>query len=231
MIRIIVLDDDYEAYNTLKIFIDQFSKENNIGFEINYFSNPLSFLDDYTPADLILMDIDMPYLNGIETAEKLRSKDPNVLLIFITNYVQYAIKGYSVNAIDYVLKPVKYARFSSLMSRVLKMIIASKNDNIIIKTTDGTIKLNAFLIISVEVSDHLLIYHTDSKEYEAWGSLKETALMLPSYFERCNHSVIVNLKKVIRLDKNEITLTDGNKYLISQKKKSDFISKLNRFLK
>ena len=139
MIRIIVLDDDYEAYNTLKIFIDQFSKENNIGFEINYFSNPLSFLDDYTPADLILMDIDMPYLNGIETAEKLRSKDPNVLLIFITNYVQYAIKGYSVNAIDYVLKPVKYARFSSLMSRVLKMIIASKNDNIIIKTTDGTI--------------------------------------------------------------------------------------------
>ena len=85
MIRIIVLDDDYEAYNTLKIFIDQFSKENNIGFEINYFSNPLSFLDDYTPVDLSLMYIYMPFLIVIDTAEKLRIKDPNFLLIFITN--------------------------------------------------------------------------------------------------------------------------------------------------
>lgn len=231
MIKIIILDDDIDCIKTIKEYLNKFSEENNIGFDIIHFSNPLSFLDDYTTADLVLMDIDMPYLNGIETAEKLRLKDTQVSLIFITNYIQYAIKGYSVNAVDYVLKPVKYARFSALMSRVLKKIIATQNEDISIKTNNGIIKVSPYAIISVEVDDHLLIYVTDNAEYEAWGSLKDVINNLPSYFERCNHSAIVNLRKVVKLDKGEITLSNNKVYQISKKKKNEFIDKLNRYLK
>lgn len=232
MIRVSVLDDEQTSRDLIKEYILRFQDETKIDFDIHFFSDPLSFLDEYVVSDLVLMDIDMPHLNGIETAEKLRKKDENCFLIFITNYVQYAIKGYSVNATDYVLKPLQYARFSALLSKVAKRIIKNQNDSVTIKSDKGLVKLLASQILYVEIHDHLLVYVTENGEYTTWGSLKDADDKLPKeYFERCNHSTIVNLKKVIGLNKNEITMSDGKILVVSQKKKAGFLDKLNYFLK
>lgn len=233
MIRIAIVDDDDTSYALIKKYLQKFSDENSVVFDIRYFKDPLFFLEDYTSSDIVLLDIEMPYMNGIEAAQKLREIDPTVALIFITNYVQYAIKGYSVNAIDYVLKPINYTRFSALMSKTVKLIDRDKNADIALHTTAGMRKIPVYSIIYIEVTDHLLIYCTENGNFEVWGTLKEAEKTLPGEcFVRCNHSVIVNLKYVYSMEKNIIRLSKVNREIaVSHNKKQEFISRLTRFIK
>ena len=88
----------------------------------------MDFLEAYRPDfDLVFLDIELPLLNGIETARRLRELDSVVALVFITNMEQYAVNGYEVDALDFVVKPINYYRFSSMMRKALR-IIARKEE-------------------------------------------------------------------------------------------------------
>ena len=87
------------------------------------FSDGDEILDDFrADYDLILLDIQMKHLDGLETAEKIRELDRNVYLVFVTNLANYAIRGYSVQAFDFVLKPVNYMMLKQLLQRIDKLV-------------------------------------------------------------------------------------------------------------
>ena len=108
--RIALVEDSSVDQKRMKEVLDALSKELSFSYTLSTFANGFDFMESYKPVyDLVLMDIEMAKMNGLETAERLRKVDPNVLLIFITNMAQYALKGYQYQALDYVLKPVKEA--------------------------------------------------------------------------------------------------------------------------
>ena len=119
------------------------------------------------------MDIEMEFMNGLTAAEKIRVKDDEVVIIFITNTPQYAMKGYTVDALDYVLKPLSYFAFSQKIDRALTRLERRKKKYISISIKGGMKKLEIPGIHYVEVRDHDLIYHTDKGTFEKKGWMRE----------------------------------------------------------
>ena len=119
--KIAIVDDEKKATGLIKKYIDQFTVEYHFEIQVSVFHNPQDFLEKYTKDyDLVFLDVEMAGINGIETAKELRRVDGNVVLMFITNMAQYAIHGYEVEAVDYVLKPLSYADFSMKLQKALK---------------------------------------------------------------------------------------------------------------
>ena len=131
MIKIAVVEDELEMSNILVNFINKFFEENELDVKVTVFNNALKFLDAYNfNFDLIFMDINMPSLDGINASKKLREIDSEVMLIFVTSLAQYAIKGYEVNAFDFIVKPITYYNFALKLTRALDNL--SKDDTKII---------------------------------------------------------------------------------------------------
>lgn len=229
MIKTAIVEDEEPAFQTLKEYLEKFGKENNVDFSITHYSEGLSFLEECEGYDLVFMDIELPNLNGMDIATKLREKDARVALIFVTNMVQYAIRGYSVDAIDYVLKPIQYNRFYSLMMKVSRVISANQERELVLKTTAGVKKIPFSTLLYVQITDHLLIYKTETEELEAWGSLANAEKELPAeMFCRCNNSTIINLKQVTSFDKEFVYLTKSRiEISVSRSKRKGVLQLLN----
>ena len=131
LIRIAIVEDEPTERDRIKVYLEEIAQEDQTQFDIEQYSSGMAFvmrgMKDY---DLVLMDIDMPNLNGIETAKALRKVDQSATLIFVTNMAQYAISGYEVNAIDFILKPVNRYSFAIKIKRAISRT-AKKNDNAI----------------------------------------------------------------------------------------------------
>ena len=126
MIRVAIVEDEAEIREQLMGYVQRYTRQYGTAFEVKTFADGLEILEDYRPAyDLILLDIEMKHLDGMETARRIRELDPEVMLVFITNMAQYAIKGYAVGALDYVLKPVPYFAFSQQLQKAVNQLAAA----------------------------------------------------------------------------------------------------------
>ncbi len=102
--RIAIVEDEESATQELRVLFARYGKENNMEFSLDTFPDALKFLASYrADYDLVMLDIEMPFMNGMEGAEKLRKLDPYVPIVFVTNMRRYAVAGYKVNAIDFIM--------------------------------------------------------------------------------------------------------------------------------
>mgnify|MGYP000060856764 FL=1 len=114
MIRVAIVEDDAEVQGVLQEYVRRYTRQYGTEFEVTVFADGVDILEDYRAVyDIIFLDVEMKHLDGMTTAERIRQMDADVILIFITNMAQYAIRGYSVGALDYVLKPVPYFAFAA----------------------------------------------------------------------------------------------------------------------
>ena len=177
MYRIAIVDDDREFVEELKKYINQYGQEEGQEFEVSAFYDGAEILESYVPKyDLILLDIEMPKINGMDAAEKIREVDENVVLMFITNMAQYAIRGYSVGALDFVMKPITYYTFSMKIKRALKRVQKKELPSILLTLPDGVKKLEVRQIYYLEVQNRMLHYHTDEGEFIVRGCLHSACL-------------------------------------------------------
>lgn len=172
----------------------------------------------------------MPKVNGMDAAEKIREADENVVLMFITNMAQYAIRGYSVGALDFVMKPITYYTFSMKIKRALKRVQKKELPFILLHLQDGVKKLEARQIYYVEIQNRQLYYHTDEGEFVVRASLQSAESSLPSaVFAKCNHWYLVNLMHVTGVRKN--TASVGPFELeISRRNRSAFLEALTKYM-
>lgn len=168
----------------------------------------------------------MAFMNGMSAAQRIREVDPDVELIFITNMPQYAIQGYKVNALDYMLKPISYFSFTETMNKALKRIGNSEKKYVVVATKGGKMKLDISSICYVEVLDHLLLYHTVDGIYEARGTLKDTLGQLDERFFSCSRSFVVNLDYVEHYRGNDLTV-NGDILAMSRGRRNAFLDALN----
>lgn len=231
MIRIALVEDDVHDREILKKCLRQYEEEKKQKFHITEFQDGEDIVTNYTAEyDLILMDIEMTFLNGMTAAEKIRERDSDVILIFITNAPQYAIQGYKVNALDYMLKPISYFSFSESMGRALGRVKAGEKEYITIALRGGKMKLDISRICYVEVQDHLLIYHTIDGNYVTKGTMRDVDGQLdPKRFFRCNRCYLVNLEYVETYQGSDVTVYSDT-IQISRSRRKPFLDALNEYM-
>lgn len=230
MIRIAICEDQHYDINVLVSYLKRYEKDNKEEFNISVFDNPVNFLTNYPGIyDLIFLDIVMPDLNGIKVAQKLRVLDSKVCLVFVTSMAQYAVRGYEVNAYDFIVKPINYYDFALKLQRSLDYIKSREIVKILLNVDDGVLSIDSSEIKYVEIVKHKIIYHTTRGEYRSHGTLKNAEEILNSpCFARCNSCYLVNLNYVSSV--KDFTLTIGEEQLmISHPKKKAFMTALNEY--
>lgn len=231
MIRIAIVEDDAHDMAWLKECLRKYEEEKKLKFSILEFTDGEDIAVDYTADyDLILMDIEMRFMSGMNAAEAIRAADQDVVLIFITNMPQYAIQGYKVNALDYILKPVSYFSFSESMNKALKKVKNGNRKYAVISARSGKMRVPVDQICYVEVLDHTLIYHTTEGEIQAKGTLRDAEKELDSEnFFFCSRCSLVNLDYVESYHGSTV-LVNGESIQISRGKRKLFLDALNEYM-
>lgn len=230
-IRVAIVEDERQASDLLKEYILRFEKENAVAFSVTQYADAVGLLEQYTPVfDIIFMDIQMPYMNGMDAARRLRILDQKVLLIFTTSLAQYAVEGYDVDALSYLVKPYGYFEFSMKLSKAMQRVPKVASDIIVLNTKAGSVRLSASEILYVGIRGHKTDYHTASGIYSHYSTLKIVEEKLPrETFARCNSCYLVNLFYVRRIEENTCVLSDGTALSVSHPKKQQFLSAWNAY--
>lgn len=227
IIQIAIVEDDNNQALLLESYLEKFANERGLSLNIVHFRQAVALLENYTPNfDIVFMDIQLPYVNGMDAARKIRELDKEVIIMFITNLSQYAVHGYEVEALDYMVKPVKYFDFALKMSRAINKLNEQPNSSILISTVDGIQKVYPKHIRYVETEGHHVIYHTTEGEFRQYATMSSVEKRLQSFhFYRCNNCYLVNLAYVQRIQGYNVML-DGEELRISQPRKKAFVQKL-----
>ncbi len=228
--KIAIAEDQEETRSQIHTYINKYGDENNIGFEVDLYENGAQIVDAYTSQyDIIFFDIEMPEIDGMEASKIIRQKDSEVVIVFITNLAQYAIEGYSVGALDFVLKPINYYAFSMRMERALERAKKKESKVIILNTVNGIVKFNSNDLYYVEIENRMLHYHTKLGEYVLRGTISSIEEQLAEYhFVKCNQCYLVNLKYVIKV-KDNFVYVGKSKLEMSRRSKSSFIKALTDY--
>lgn len=231
MYYIAIVEDEQEYAEQLQTFLEQYGDEHNLRFKVTVFGDGAEILEEYQPIyDLILLDIEMPQVNGMDAAERIRNQDQDVVMMFITNIASYAIRGYEVGALDYVMKPITYYGFAMRLGRALKRVKQREQKVILLPLADGVKKLQIQQIYYVEVQNRILHFHTDEGEYLIRGTMQKVEEELAGYsFAKCNHWYIVNLRHVTEVRKN-IVVVAGHELEISRRNRTPFLKALTEYV-
>ncbi len=231
MLKIAIVEDDAHYARQLADYLRKYEKESGAKIEIAQFQDGDQLVDGYRPEyDIILLDVEMPLLDGMTTAKIIRMKDPEVVIIFITNMAQYAIQGYAVDALDYVLKPISYFAFSQRLNRAIRRIKKRETHFLTISTREGTQKLAVSQIYYVESQGHALLYHTDQGVIFSTGTMRELERRLePFHFFRGNKGYLINLEHVSGV-RDSCAVVAGEKLLLSRARKNAFLEALTNYV-
>ena len=225
---LLVEDNDLNAEIATELLTEE-------GIMIERAENGVACIDMFNKAkqnyySLILMDIQMQFMDGMTAAEEIRKFDTKVVIMFITNMTNYAIRGYEVDAMDYVLKPVTYFSFARKLERAISRIPQKTGKPVKVNTPDGVVRIDAGDVYYIESEGHNLIYHTSN------GTLKERAKMQdaagkfePLGFFRSNKGYLVNLEYVEGVKDGCCTI-QGEALLISRARKNDFMTALAQYM-
>lgn len=231
MIRVAIVEDEEKEIALLEEGLKRYFTEKGCEYSHGVFRNGLEFLDSYqADFDVVLMDIEMPLLDGFKAAQKLREIDSVVSIIFVTNMSGYAIKGYEVGAIGFIVKPVTYFALQMNLNKAVARL--SKNDsvNIVVTTRNSVNLISSDTLIYVEVMRHNIIYHTETDVISVRGNMKEVEERLRGLaFERCNNCFLVNLKYVKSVENNFVYLANES-LPVSRGRKKNFVEALMRFV-
>jgi DNA-binding LytR/AlgR family response regulator len=215
----------------LQKLLERFAREENMQFRILTYLDGLDITEEY-PGDLdvIFMDIEMQHMDGISAGLKIREMDSKVIIIFITNSLKYAVKGYQVEALDYLVKPVTYFSLSEILKKAIKRLQNHSECFLYIKEEKGTVRVSAEDVAYIESDGHSIIYHTKQGNYRERNSIKcvEEQLQQRS-FSRCNSGYLVNLAYVDRVDKNGVWVLE-DVLQMSRPKKKPFMDALAAYI-
>ena len=225
--RIAIVEDEPAIQQQLQEYIQRYTRQYGTAFEVEVFSDGLELLEDYRAAyDLILLDVEMKHLDGMETAQRLRQLDNSVMLIFITNMAQYAIKGYAVGALDYVLKPVPYFAFSQQLKKAEKNLTRRECHYLFVPVEGGLRRLDTARLYYLESEGHRVHYYTEDGDFSAPGTLKSVEEKLEGQpFARCNSGYLVNLAQVQMVQQNTVQV-GPYELQISRPKRKSFLAAL-----
>ena len=231
MIRIAMVEDEEAYARTIQRYCSRYSAEKHADIDLVWHDNPIAFLEGYRgDYDVVFMDVVMPLMDGMTCARKLREADGNVLLCFITSMAQYAIHGYEVGALDFVVKPISYEEFAMKLDRLGRMLARQGARSYLINSRSMVKKIDLRDLYYVEVYSHSLIFHTSEGDFEAYGKL--SALEEDERFQRflrVTPSHLVNCAYVSSVAEDSLTV-HGAVIPLSRRRRKECMEKLAMIL-
>lgn len=217
-LNIAIIDNEAPFRKSIAAAVDEWVKKLKISATVNEYSSAESFLFAYEEKkdyDLLLLDIEMDGINGVEMAKQIRHEDETVQIIFITGYPDYMCQGYDLSALHYLIKPVSNEKLFEVLDRALKNI--KKGGNRVIFTTDGGEKVVALdAILYAESYSHNMHIVTTDGAFDVRMTISSLAEVLGNEFISTHRSYIVNLSHIVFLSKSDMTLDSGKKIPISR---------------
>lgn len=234
MIKIAICDDEPNT----RAYLASLVQAQSCPCEITEYASADECLADAREVDLLLLDIELApdRPSGMVLARQLRERDPGArpILIFVTGYDRYVFDAFDVGAFHYLLKPVDEEKFAQVFARAIAQLEAIGKNSIRALTlqaasTSKTVPLDD--IYYIESSGHKVVLHLKDGEFACYGKIRDLELELQGRFFRIHKGYLVNLSYVDGYSKSEVTLTNGEKLLLSKYKYQDFVRTYLRFLK
>ena len=231
MLKLAIVDDDEKYREEIISLLKQYEREYGEVFIVSQYTDGDELTENYkSDMDIILLDIEMEFMDGMTAAEYIRKLDQDVIIVFITNMPQYAIKGYQVGALDYILKPLNYYAFSQTMKRAIGRRKNSDKKYLHAVSREFKRKVDVSDILYIEVINHDLYIHTKEETIESKGTIRDLEQQLKDMdFFLCNKGYLVNLAYVDAVAGSDIVIGE-DRLQVSRAKKKPLIEALNRYM-
>lgn len=231
MIRIAIVEDEQIYIDQLTGYIERYEKEAGEEISITTFNDGDQIVNGYSGNyEIILMDIQMKFMDGMSAAEAIRKLDSEVIIMFTTNMANFAIRGYQVDALDYMVKPIEYFSFSQKLKKAIVKINNRNLHFIAVPVEDGMQKMEIENISYIESQRHVLIYHYKGNYINSHGTMAELEETLaPYFFYRSNKGYLVNLKYVEGV-KNGCCVIGREQLVISRSRQKSFMEALVNYM-
>lgn len=225
MISIGICDDSSAFLRQTRCMIESWDNRPQ-GIVIRTFNNGDALILEHSkkPFDIILLDVVMPMLNGIDTAKELRQKDKNVKIVFLTSSAEFAVESYTVKASNYLLKPIEPAKLFVCLGELFSEI-KSIAKCLTVKGLDATYRIPLCNIEYIESqSKHIVFYTTDNKTVKSLDPLYayENTLLIDDGFLKCHRSYIVNIHHIDSYSHSEAVMRSGCRIPISRSHQKTF---------
>ena len=231
-VTVAIVDDEIAHVDTLENCLSAFGEANGVTFVIKKFFSAIDLIEGYEPIyDVIFMDVRMPYYDGLRASKKLREIDSAVKLVFITSLAQYAVKGYEVDAFDYIVKPIDEA---SMRPKLKRLMLSLEKRNVKSKVfTFGREKIRVDLsdIVYFQADKHsITVFLTGERSFitrKSLASIEEELADIGEKFARCNNYTLVNPKFIRKTDGNNLYVDYVKEpFAVSRNRRNDVIESL-----
>lgn len=237
MLRIAICDDETKARDALRFQLEKIIDEETeeIVYEFSSGINAEKWLRKYPgQIDLLFLDVEMDGMNGMETAEKIRTFDENLLIVFVTGYQDYVFDGYRAGALDYVMKPVEQQRLREVYDRAKHILKERMQKTFIVKNSDGVYRFPYEDILYFYSDRRLVNLVTARGTYSFYEKLDVLEEKLGNSFVRIHQRYLVNGKKVLHMGRTSLDILGQDRKLqtlpISRGLKETAAAKLARMI-
>lgn len=210
--RIAITDDNPADIKYIHSVLERWADARSLSVHIDSYPSAEAFLFQYeeNPAcDIILLDIEMPGMDGVTMAKRLREKNSTAVIVFITGYSDYIAEGYDVSALHYLMKPVDPDRFMEVLDRAVERLCREEK-YLTVKTTNEIVRIPMSSVLFLEAARNYVTIHAEGRgDFVVRHKLGDFEGKLDERFLRVGRSYIVNLTKLYRITRSEVLFPDG----------------------
>lgn len=232
MTSLLIVEDERDAADALEALVHRYEQARGVGFDVEVVPAAFELLDAGRSFDICLLDIQLPGINGMEAAELLRSQHRATSIIFVTDLAQYAVRGYEVDALGFIVKPVTFSGLAMNLDRAMREVRRGSNRTISVPTADGPRTVPLSEVTHIEVRNHNVAYHTTSGDViRARDSLARVEHDLDGApMVKVSRYCLANMALVTDISGDEVGVAGGARLHISRGRKHDIEVALARYL-
>ena len=206
--KIAVCDDEQNQIEYITSIVTAWSAHEGHSCEIRTFASAETFLFEYEEDkayDILLLDVEMKNMNGIELAKRIRKDNNRAEIIFITSHFEFVGEGYEVDALHYLIKPISSDKLTQVLTKAAEKL-SVEPPSVVISCDGETFKLYESDILYMESSLHYIVIHTKDKEYKIKENMSVFENKVSDDFYRIHRSYLVSLKHITRISRTSVNI-------------------------